>query len=618
MILSFLIGIFFLTVAFFISKLKSGGNQETVFTTDLTRFNKIAINLVILIASLTAIIQSNFQSIHLLAIPFIGIIVFKNKSKTFKYKITILELLIVFSFSFLLLFFAFGMPMAANEINVHYDVHFYAKLSQKIFEAKTEHFSALFSSYMPQNGISLYHYTDLWFTSLFAGVFNLSNLLILCFFTYSLLLTLGILTLKEFILEMGFHNSTLKTYLLILLIIFGFSLPINLIQNTFFEVSYSHFVYVPAFDIYSTKTLILLPLITLSITYLMRKDYLIFLSFIFLSILTYSTTLIFFSSFLIFVLMYKLYTDIKRRTWNNRENYLILILVIGFYVSLAMVMVYWIDFSVLPKNASVLTLKSIVILYLEYNFSAILVYCLPFLFIIFIQSKERQLIAIKFLILIFLSSSITSIYMIKYTDEPNSVQALINSAPFPYLLVSFLIYTSLKKRYQIILSGIFIACVIYNISNHTMFTGNFTKDEIKVQVLLENKNSPKKWAVIDSSLTDNKFYKFNQLGKFLLYNKNSDYPINFSNYFSLSNEQIVKLPSINTGLLEQEFKYHPKKSRDTVFFNFIEKNQINYILSRNSKANELLGNTSQKENSFSLKYKSNDIMLWEVVRNKKI
>jgi hypothetical protein len=510
------------------------------------------------------------------------------------------------------------MPMAANEINVHYDVHFYAKLSQKIFEAKTEHFSALFSSYMPQNGISLYHYTDLWFTSLFSEVFNLSNLLILCFFTYSLLLTLGILTLKEFILEMGFHNSTLKAYLLILVVIFGFSLPINLIQNTFFEVSYSHFVYVPAFDIYSTKTLILLPLITLSITYLMRKDYLIFLSFIFLSILTYSTTLIFFSSFLFFVLVYKLYTDIKQRTWNNRENYLILILVIGFYVSLAMVMVYWIDFSVLPKNASVLTLKSIVILYLEYNFSAILVYCLPFLFIIFIQSKERQLVAIKFLILIFLSSSITSIYMIKYTDEPNSVQALINSAPLPYLLVSFLIYTSLKKRYQIILSGIFIACVIYNISNHTMFNGNFTKDEIKIQALLENKNSPKKWAVIDSSLTDNKFYKFNQLGKFLLYNKNSDYPINFSNYFSLSNEQIVKLPPINTGLLEQEFKYHPKESRDTVFFNFIEKNKINYILSRNSKANELLGNTSQKENSFSLKYKSNDIMLWEVVRNKKI
>jgi hypothetical protein len=618
MIISFLIGIFFLTVAFFVSKLKSGGNQETFFATDLTRFNKIAINLFILIASLTAIIQTNFQSIHLLAIPLFGLIMLKKKSKNFNYRITILELIIVFSFSFLLLFFAFGMPMEANEINVHYDVHFYAKLSQKIFEAKTEHFSALFSSYVPHNGISLYHYTDLWCTSLFAGVFNLSNLLVLCFFTYSLLLTLGIFTLKEFILEMGFQNSTLKTYLLILLIIFGFSLPINLIQGTFFEVSYSHFVYVPAFDIYSTKTLILLPLITLSIVYLIRKEYLIFLSFIFLSIITYSTTLIFFSSFLFFVLLYKLYNDIKRRAWNNRENYLILILVVGFYVSLALIIVNWIDFSVLPKNASILTLKSILILYLEYNFSAILVYCLPFLFIIFIQSKERQLIAIKFLILIFLSSSITSIYMIKYTDEPNSVQALINSAPFPYLILSFLIYTSLSKRYQIILSGLFIVCVIYNISNHTMFNGNFTKDEIKVQALLENKNSPKKWAVIDTSLTDNRYYKYNQFGLFLFYNNNLDYPVDFSNYFILTNEQLVKLPPINTGLLEQEFKYHPKESRETVFFNFIEKNGINYILSRNSKANELLGNTSLKENSFSLKYKNNDLMLWEVVRNKKI
>jgi hypothetical protein len=151
-----------------------------------------------------------------------------------------------------------------------------------------------------------------------------------------------------------------------------------------------------------------------------------------------------------------------------------------------------------------------------------------------------------------------------------------------------------------------------------MFNGNFTKDEIKIQALLENKNSPKKWAVIDTCLTDNKFYKFNQLGKFLLYHKNLDYPINFSNYFSLSKEQIVKLPPINTGLLEQEFKYHPQESTDIVFFNFIEKNQINYILSRNSKANELFGNTTLKENSFSLKYKNNDLMLWEVVRNKKI
>jgi hypothetical protein len=344
MIISFLIGIFFLTVVFYASKLKSDNNQETLFATDLTRFNKISINLFILIASLTAIIQTNFQSIHLLAFPLLGLIIFKSKPKTFKYKITILELLIVFLFSFLLLFFAFGMPSAANEINVHYDLHFYAKLSQKIFEAKSEHFSAVFSSYIPQNGISLYHYTDLWFTNFFSSVFNLSTLLILCFFTYPLLLTLGIFTLKEFILEMGFQNSTLKTYLLILLIIFGFSLPINLIQGTFFEVSYSHFVFVPAFDIYSTKTLILLPLVTLSIIYLIRKEYLIFLSFIFLTIITYSTTLIFFSSFLFFVLLYRLYNDIKQRTWNNRESYLILILVVGFYVSLALIIVNWIDF----------------------------------------------------------------------------------------------------------------------------------------------------------------------------------------------------------------------------------------------------------------------------------
>jgi hypothetical protein len=150
-----------------------------------------------------------------------------------------------------------------------------------------------------------------------------------------------------------------------------------------------------------------------------------------------------------------------------------------------------------------------------------------------------------------------------------------------------------------------------------MFNGNFTKDEIKVKALLENKNSPKKWAVIDTSLTDNRYYKYNQLGLFLFYNNNLDYPVDFSNYFILTNEQLVKLLPMNTGLLEQQWLNNRSVPKDKLLYNFIKKNGISFILSRNSNANELLAKPSLKENKFSLKYRNKGLMLWEVVRDEK-
>jgi len=617
MILTFVIGLIFLGVPFFLSGIKSKLSVVSLWQTELTRFNKFSIFFFILISSITAIYHSGFQTIQLISLPLIAVLAWKINFGQSKFKITLIELIIVFSSSFLLVFLAFGLPLSAKEINIYYDFHFYAELSQKIIEARKEHFSALFSSYTPQQAISLYHYTDLWFTGFFSNFLQQPTILILCFFTYPILITIGFFTLKEFIQELGYENSLLKTSLVILLITYGFSFPTNIFQNTFFEISYSHFVFIPGFDIYSTKTLILLPIITMAFSCLMRKDYLSFTAFILLAIVTYSTTLLFFSVLLFVVLMHKLMLEIKTGNWNNRENYWILFVVLVYFFSFAWVIFFWVDFTVLPKNASVLSIKSIFILFFEYNFSYILVYILPLIFILFIESKENKWIAIKIALFIFISSSLTSIYLIKYTDESNSIQALLNAIPFIFLILSLLIYTFLSRGYRQILVIFFLLCASYNIVTHTVYNGQFNEGEKTIQALLENENSPKKWAVIDTSLTDNKYYKYNQIGMFLFYNKNLDYPIDFSNYFILSNEQLVKLTLMNIGLIEQEWLNNPSIPKDDLFYDFINKNGVSFILSRNSKANELLAKRTLKENKFSLKYRNNELMLWEVVRNGK-
>jgi hypothetical protein len=614
MILSFIFGLFFLCIPFFLSRYTSRSSENLVWQTDLIGFNKSSLSLVILIASLTAVYFTNFQTIQLLSLPLLVVLFRKVNINAIHFKINLLELFVVYSFSFLLIFIAIGQPGSASDINIHYDVHFYAKLSQKIMEGNVEHAGALLSSYIENEGITLYHYTDLWFTGIFSFVIQQPTILVLCFFTYPILLTTGFFTLKEFIQELGFKDTTLKTFFIILIVTFGFSLPTNLIQSTFFEVSYSHLVFIPGFDIYSTKTLILLPILTMAFSSLFRKDYLTFTVLILLAIITYSTTLLFFSALIFTVLFHKIFLEIKDKSWHNPENYKLFFVLLIYFISLTFIILNWVDFTGLPKNTSILTIKSIIILYFEYNFSTLFVYVIPIIFIPFIETRENKMIVLKMVLFIFISSSITSIYLIKYTDEPNSIQALLNAAPFTFLILSILIYTFLTKRFRTILLFCFLLCALYNVGTHSLYKGKFNNDEKTIQALLENENSPKKWAVIDTCFTDNKFYKFNQLGLFLFYNSNLDYPIDLSNFFNLTDEKIIKLPSINTGLLENEWKKNRKISKDKIFLDFINKNEISYILSRNKKANDQLLQASKMNNSISIKFKNGNLYLWEIRR----
>jgi hypothetical protein len=612
MILSFVFGLFFLCIPFFLSRYNSRSSEILFWQTDLIRFNKSSLLLVILIASLTAIYFTNFQTIQLLSLPLLVVLIRKVNINAIHFKINLLELFVVYSFSFLLIFIALGQPGSATDINIHYDIHFYAKLSQKIMEGNVEHIGAQLSSYIENKGITLYHYTDLWFTGIFSFILQQPTILVICFFTYPILLTTGFFTLKEFIQELGYENSTLKTFCIILIVTFGFSFPTNLIQSTFFEVSYSHLVFIPGFDIYSTKTLILLPILTMAFSCLFRKDYLTFTGLILLSIITYSTTLLFFSALLFTVLFHKLFFEIKNKSWNNTENYKLFFVLLIYFISLTLVILNWVDFTVLPKNASILSIKSILILYFEYNFSTLFVYVIPIIFIPFIEPRENKWIVLKIVLFFFVSSSITSIYLIKYTDEPNSIQALLNAAPFIFLILSLLIYTFLKKRFRTILLFCFLLCALYNVGTHTLYNGKFNNDEKTIQALLENENSPKKWAVIDSFLTENKFYKSKQLGIFLFYNKNLDYPADLSNFFVLSKEQQFALSPTNKGPLEQEYLNSKNETKDFVLRNFIIKNDISFILSRNKSANGILKNYSVDQGLFSLKYSSGGLELWKV------
>lgn len=613
-------GILFLLLPFVIYNLLKSRGKLIFRNIDINQFNKIVLSTFLFIVVLNALIQTSFQTIQLLSLPLLAILIFRKQSSEIKHQINLLEIISVFTFCFLLFFIAFGLPKTASDINIYFDIHYYAKLSQKIMEANSENGGAFLSSYIENKGITLYHFSDLWFTGFFAEVLNISHIVILSLFTYPLLLALGIFSLKDFLAHIGFQASTFKTYLIIFLVLFGFSLPVCLIKYDFLELSYFRYVYVPGFDICSTKTLILLPILTLAMRSLVQKDYLSFVSFILLAAISYSTTLIFFSCILFFVLLYKLWIDIRAKTWNNAANYYLVSLVGGFYILLLLILVNWVDFSVLPSSSTELSLNSIIILFIEYNLSPLLVYSIPLLLIVIIKLKEKKYLpfgqsgfAIKMTVLVVLSISVTSLYVIKQTGDQNAVQALINSVPFIFIIIAFFVFKSSEKKYQNILIGVFSLTAFYNISNHTLHKGSLNNDEKKIQTILQNKKSPQKWAVIDTCLTENKFYKFNQLGCFLFYNQNLDYPVDLSNFFNLKKEEINKLPEVNTGPIEQNYlNCKNNTSKDSVFRDFIIKNGISFVLSRNKSANGILKDFSIKEGLFNLKYSNGGLELWEV------
>ena len=609
----YLVGILFLILPVLLINFIKGMREFSSWNIEICNFNKILVSIILLIVVVISIIQTNFHTIQLLCIPLLAIVFFKKDIAELNKNIGLLEIISIYTFSFLLFYFAFGFPQTDSDINVFYDFHYYAKLSQKIMNGQCEHGAALLSSYTNNKGISLYHFSDLWFTGFFSELLRLSHISVLSFFTYPLLLTMGIFSLKEFLLQIGNEFSSLKSYLIVVIVMFGFSFPVSLIQSNFLELSYFRYVYVPGFDFYSTKTLILLPLITLSMSSLIRKDFIRFVSFILLATITYSTTLIFFTCILFFVLLYKLRVDIKLKNLNNRTNYYIAILIGGFYVSLLLMLINWVDFPVLPSSSIELSLKSIIVLFVEYNLSPLIVYCIPLLFIFTIKSREKRWFAIKLSSLLILSISITSIYVIKKTGNQNVAQALINSVPFIFLVLTLYVFQSNEKVYKNILVVIFSFSAVYNFSSHSLVNGSYNEDEKKIQALLQNEEGLKKWAVIDSCLTENKFYKFNQLGYFLYYNQNLDYPVDLSNFFSLDAAEINKLPVINTGLLEQEWINRKNEQKEHIFLNFIRTNGISYVLSRNKSANGLLYQFSMKEKLVLLKYSNNGLMLWKVV-----
>jgi hypothetical protein len=608
----FVFGILFLLLPFVFYNLIKFRGKSIFRKIEINQFNIIILSTFLLIVLLTAVIQTSFQTIQLLSLPILVILFLKNQRTEPKHQISLLEIISVFTFSFLLFFVAFGLPQTASDINIHYDIHYYAKLSQKLMEAQSENGGALLSSYIENKGITLYHFSDLWFSGFFAEVFNISNIGILSFFTYPLLLTFGIFTLKDFLFQSGWNSSKLKTYLVIFLVLFGICLPVCLIENDFLNISYSRYLVAPGFQLSSTKTLILLPLIALSINSIIRNDYLSFVCYMLLAEISYSTTLIMFTCTLFLLSLYKLSWDIKAKTWNTTANYTLAFLLIGFYSLLFLMLINWVDFSVLPSFSTELSIKSIIILFIEYNLSPLLVYSIPLFFILFIKSKEKKWFAIKLIALLVITISITSLYVIKQTGDQNALQSITNSVPFIFILLSLFVFQSSEKIVQKILLCVFSCSAVYNISNNTLYNGRFNQDEKTIQEILKNESESIRWAVIDSRLTENKYYKWDQTGGFLFYNQNMDYPIDLSNFFLLNNWEIKKIPKINSSPLDEKYLRDQYKSKDSVFRDFIIENSISFILSKNSTANDMIKKFSLKEKQFKLSYSRGGLELWRI------
>ena len=126
----YLVGILFLILPVLLINFIKGMREFSSWNIEICNFNKILVSIILLIVVVISIIQTNFHTIQLLCIPLLAIVFFKKDIAELNKNIGLLEIISIYTFSFLLFYFAFGFPQTDSDINVFYDFHYYAKLSQ--------------------------------------------------------------------------------------------------------------------------------------------------------------------------------------------------------------------------------------------------------------------------------------------------------------------------------------------------------------------------------------------------------------------------------------------------------------------------------------------------------
>lgn len=409
-----------------------------------------------ILSSLIAIIKTYGLTTQSIIFLILLIPIFIKKKSTEKIqpitKKTILILIISSCFVFFFHWFGF--------YHLH-DHVYYAKLGKAIFTHGIESTTALYYNFISVQGITLYHYSDIWLSEFISYLFFKNSIFSLTKVVYPLFHFIILITVFGLLIEK--FKGFLKPYVISLLILLGTAILFYPLLTP--EQGHHTFWHYGFPEVTSFKSLVIYPYLLLTLHYLTQnkfKEFIILISLVCIEYITVFIALFPSTNFLIISFLIFKQQNLKNTLQNiilfNSPLLLMFIITIIFKdnnttnSSLSNIthVIYPIDFYI--KNW-IINLR----LLFDYLLRPFYLYPIPSILIIFFYRKINKT-TIYILFNFILASSI--IVILNNLTNINQTLSLIIGPFMLFIMIEFLKYINNKIVKYLIFTGLFLTSVL--------------------------------------------------------------------------------------------------------------------------------------------------------------
>jgi hypothetical protein len=459
--------------------------KENVFE----QYIKNVLFVFLLISSITAIVYTRLVTTHILLLILLILWIYLNK-KNHKILFTRQSLLNALHFKFFITLFtnsiiAFTILYFFNTTSDHNnyfhpdpDLLFYAKLSSSMIHHGIENVNTLGMHFYDVNGIELYHYTDLWFNGFLFKLTGMSEVKLLILVVYPLLLILALYSIASLFKDVSDFKSIVFAYL----ILFGSNVFLRFLVVNYKGIDFLYFFArsfrgLHGFIYFSTKVLIIVPLIIYGINYFKNNKPL--QSFIFFSIagIAYNTIIPGIAGGVFCLTLISVLQNIYLKDYMKAKN-VFFAAIIPFLVFLMLIFINSISPTIesefIPNTNPLKTNLVFVFETLFKSFSVFIVLCL----LIIISIKYSKIILDNNITIIFTIGVVIFSIATQWVtiNMQNSYQITRNIIPTVFTILSAVFFATFVNEYKNkILVSIFVVIMLFSIGFNIQDTITFKR-----------------------------------------------------------------------------------------------------------------------------------------------
>ncbi len=394
--------------------------------------------------------------------------------------------------------------------------------------------------------LSLYHYTDLWFNGLIAKIFFLNESESLLFITYPLLLFLSLIGFVG-VLYKVWNRSMVQLILMILVMVYGIAILLPFQNFPLFRQAAGAYYGLLGADCYYTKILILFPCLLIAFLCLEKKSLSFFSIWVVIAMVCYNTTIPAFTGGLGALILFEVLKTKINKNKNYSADLKFSILTISVFIgAILLFLVLFIDKEKTNIEISILPLRSIIILTIEYLISPYLIYWVIALLILIVFMKKELKSYLFFIIIFVVGSQLSGIvYILLNYHVIDKNQVLDSSIPVLMLLIGVYYFKIIRIDNKYSKWAFFIVLLISTLlnfnrtykSNSPLVKNTNYSNVFKEQIssIINTHHTKVIWVTISSNPSNLWDYNYMTPGCFILNSKNAEFPLDISPYLMEKN-----------------------------------------------------------------------------------